>query len=197
MRTVSQHLSSAQVADLLDECLDPADRDAVVAHLAACAECRHEVAELHGALSGVNERRRRPRWLAGAAVAAAAVVALVTIPRLTTRPVTHYENGGATRTAEPFPVEPSRIRIVEPSEGGTLPASAAFTWKSAGADATYQLTIQDAAGTVMWATTATDTSAALPASVKLAPAAQYFWSVDATLGDGSSSKSGPHSFTVR
>jgi hypothetical protein len=199
VRAVSPHLSSAQVADLLDERLEPGDRDTVITHLAACAECRHEVAELHGALSRVNERRPRTRWLAGASIAAAAVVAFVTVPRLTTRPVTLHETPSATRTA----IEPSRIgssariAVVEPTEGALLSTAASFTWRSAGADASYLLTIQNAAGGVVFTTPATDTSAALPANVKLARGAKYFWSVDARLGDGGSSSSGAHVFTAR
>ena len=59
MKTISQHLSSAQVANLLDERLDPGDRDSVITHLSTCAECRREVAELHGALPHVNKPRPR------------------------------------------------------------------------------------------------------------------------------------------
>ena len=197
MKAISQHLSSAQVADLLDERLDPGDRDAVIAHLATCSECRHEVADLHGALSRVGGRRPRTRWMAGAAIAAAAVVAFMAVPRLTTRPATPRENS-ATRTAEPSPIEAAaRLRVVEPSDGEVFSSAAAFTWRSAGAGASYLLTVQDGAGTVMWTTTATDTSAVLPANVRLAAGVRYFWSVDARLGDGSSSRSGAHSFTAR
>ena len=196
MRTSSQHLSSTQVADLLDEHLDPADRASVVTHLAACAECRHEVAELHGALSRVNERQPRSRWLVVATLAAAAVVAFVAIPRLTTRPATHGGTPAATRTDEPSSIESTaRIGIVDPSDGGTLSA-AGFTWRSSGADASYSLSVQDTAGAVVWTKTVSDTSAALPATVKLEPGARYFWSVDARLADGSTSRSGAHSFTA-
>jgi len=135
--------------------------------------------------------------MAGAAIAAAAVVAFMAVPRLTTRPAMPPENS-ATRRAEPPAIEAAaRIRVVEPSDGELLSSAAAFTWRSAGAGASYLLTVQDGAGAVMWATTATDTSAALPASVKLAAGVRYFWSVDARLGDGSSSRSGAHSFTAR
>jgi hypothetical protein len=198
VKAISQHLSSAQVADLLDERLDPGDRDLVVTHLSTCAECRREVAELHGALPLAGRRRPRSRWIAGVAVAAAAVIAFVAIPQLTKRPPIVRDSIGETRTVATSPIETtSRVRIVEPADSGRVAPASVFRWRSAGADASYVLTIQDAAGGPVWTTTVSDTSAPLPPTVKLAPGARYFWSVDASLADGSSSSSGPHSFTAR
>ncbi len=196
MKTISQHLSSVQVADLLDERLDPGDRDSVITHLSTCAECRREVAELHGALSHVNQPRRRWRWLSAAAIAAAAVIAFVTVPRLTNGPALR-ENPNSTRTST-SPVEsPVQIRTVRPSDGAVVSSAVVFTWRSAGADASYKITVQDGAGAVIWPATVSDTSAALPASITLAPGTPYFWSVDARLADGTSAKSGAHLFTTR
>ena len=197
MRAISQHLSSTQVADLLDERLDPGDRDSVITHLSTCAECRHEVAELHGALSRANERRPRARWIAGAAIAAAAVVALVTVPRLTSSPAMLGDKPGSTRTSPAAVESPVQIRIVQPADSAVVSSAVVFTWRSAGTDASYILTVQDGAGAMIWSTTVSDTSAALPASVKLASGTPYFWSVDARLADGSAAGSAAHSFNVR
>jgi anti-sigma factor RsiW len=198
VRATSQHLSSAQVADLLDERLHPGDRDAVIAHLSACAECRREVAELKSALPHVDERRPRAAWLmaGGAGLAAAALVAFAVAPRYMDRRVLTADIPSATRTAaESSRVESAaRISVVEPT---ALSRGAAFTWKSVGVEASYKLTVQDAAGTVLWATTVADTTASLPANVTLTPGTSYFWSVDARLSDGSSARSGAHSFTAR
>jgi Putative zinc-finger len=198
VRAMSQHLSSTQVSELLDERLDPGDRDSVITHLSTCAECRHEVAELHGALSRVHQPRARSRWMAGAAIAAAAVVAFVAIPRITTGPAAPHENPGSTRTSTSSVESVAQIRIVQPPDRAVVSSAVAFTWRAAGADASYMITVQDAAGAVIWFKPVSDTSAALPGSVKLASGAQYFWSVDARLADGSSASSGaPHSFTAR
>lgn len=198
MRATSQHLSSAQVADLLDERLHPGDRDAVIAHLSACAECRREVAELKSALPHVDERRPRAAWLmaGGAGLAAAALIAFAIVPRFTQQRALTGDIPGTTRTAaESSNVESAtRISVVEPT---ALSHGEAFTWKSVGAEASYTLTVQDAAGTVLWTTTVADTTVALPANVTLTPGTGYFWSVDARLSDGSSARSGAHSFTAR
>jgi hypothetical protein len=196
VKTISQHLSSAQVADLLDELLDPGDRDSVITHLSTCAECRHEVAELHLALSRTDERRRRARWVAGAAIAAAAVVAFVTIPRITSGPVLR-ENPSSTRTSTSAVESPAQIRIVQPSDSTAVSSAVSFTWRPAGTDASYLITVQDGAGVVIWLKTTSDTSTALPETVRLASKTPYFWSVDARLADGSSASSGFHPFTTR
>lgn len=197
MRASTPHLSSAQVADLLDERLEPDDRDAVITHLAACADCRHEVAELHGALAVVGDRRPRRRWIAGLAIVAAAAVAFVAIPP---RMISHRaarDDASETRNAEGAPLASvARIGVVAPGEGDQL-STAGFVWKSVGGGSSYLLTVQDTAGSVVWTTTVTDTTAVPPPSAKLAPGARYFWSVDARLGDGSSSTSGAHSFVSR
>jgi len=201
VRATSQHLSSAQVADLLDERLHPGDRDTVIAHLSACAECRREVADLKSALPHVHDRRPRAAWLmaGGAGLAAAALIAFAIVPRFTERRALTDDIQSATRTAvESSSVESAaRIGVVEPTDGAALPHGKAFTWKSVGAEASYSLTVQDAAGTVLWMTTVAETTAALPANVTLTPGTRYFWSVDARLSDGSSARSGAHSFTAR
>jgi hypothetical protein len=194
---MSQHLSSAQVAELLDERLGPGDRNEVVLHLSTCADCRHEIAELHGALSHVDVPRSRVRWLA-AVLAAAGVVAIIAVPQVAPYPGTSPGRPSTTRATESSPVQlAAQIRVVEPSDGGLVSRAAVFTWRGTGPDASYLLTVQDAAGTVIWTMPLADTSAVLPPSVKLAPGAHYFWSVDARLVDGSSSRSGAHSFIAR
>lgn len=196
MRSISPHLSSAQVADLLDKRLAVDDRDSVVAHLSACAECRREVAELHGALSQVVPRRR-PRWLAGAALAAAVVVAFIAIPRLGPRPVDSVRDSAAMRNVASPSEGQAKIVVVEPADGAALSATGALSWRTAGADASYVVTVQDPAGGVLWTKTTSDTTAILPANAPLKSGESYFWSVDAQLSDGTSSRSGAHSFIAR
>jgi len=197
VRSISPHLSSGQVADLLDRRLAAGDRDSVVAHLAACAECRREVAELYGVLSHVV-LRRRPRWFAGAALAAAGVLAFIAIPRVASHYGEPAQNASATRNASPsLPQTPGRIGIVEPADGQTLSPTRAVSWRSVGADASYSLTVQDGAGAVLWTKATTDTAVVLPATVQLKSGEKYFWSVDALLSDGTSSRSGAHPFTAR
>lgn len=196
MKAATPHLSSALVADLLDERLDPVDREIVVSHLAACADCRHEVAELHGALDRLGTRRPRARRLAGVGLVAAAIIGLVSIPSLIIPHRTVGESPGGTRNGDGVAVESAaRIAIVAPLEDGRT--SSSFVWRSAGAASSYLLTVQDSAGVPVWTAPTTDTVISLPSNIKLVHGARYFWSVDARLGDGTSSSSGSHAFTAR
>ena len=73
-----EHLTSGQVAAILDERLNGSDREPALAHLAECAECRHEMAEMHRALHDrTRERRGAKPWLIVASGLAAALVLLM------------------------------------------------------------------------------------------------------------------------
>jgi hypothetical protein len=69
-------------------------------------------------------------------------------------------------------------------------------WHAAATGASYQLTLTDAEGSVVWTLATTDTMAMLPDTVTLAHASLYHWYVDGLLEDGRRASSGVHSFTT-
>ncbi len=82
-------------------------------------------------------------------------------------------------------------------DGAITPASDSFVWRAASADAEYRLRIMDATGGIVWSTSTVDTSATLPANLRLPQGSEYFWSVDALLADGHSTTTRVHHFTIR
>ena len=102
----------------------------------------------------------------------------------------------AERAAQPDLM--SVVPIVSPADQATIEDSViVFRWLSAGSDATYRLTLQDATGTVVWDVSVADTTAALPHRIILGARQRYYWSVDALLSDGRSARAGVHVFTTR
>ena len=192
-----EHLTSGQVAAILDERLNGSDREPALAHLAECAECRHEMAEMHRALHDrTRERRGAKPWLIVASGLAAALVLLLVpagLERARWLPVV----AAPTRAAGGVPVDVARpIGVVSPAEGAVVTGAATLTWRSAGSGASYIVTVQDTTGAVAWSSSFADTSISIPASAGLISGRQYFWSVDARLSDGASTTTGVRAFTV-
>jgi hypothetical protein len=131
----------------------------------------------------------------------AAALAFVMLPRLLVRPDGGDDpTPGATRApggARPLDAAPP-IEAVSPADGAAVPGGTpALVWRAVGADAMYLVTVQDTAGTIVWSTAVTDTTATFPRAVPLAAGHRYFWSVDARLADGQATKTEVRSFTVR
>ena len=194
--TSSAHLTSDRVAAFLDDRLIGAERDSAVRHFAECAECRRELTELRGVLDSVKRPRSR-RWVAVAA-GVAAILAFTMLPRLASNDV-DTSDPGLTRAADGQHTigGSSVIGFHSPSDSAIVPRSGLeLVWETAGAGATYLVTVQDSSGSITWSGTVTDTSAAVPAA-RLSPGSRYFWSVDARLADGRTAKTGVHYFTVK
>ena len=193
-----EHLSSGQVAAMLDERLHGPDRGPALAHLAACAECRREMAELHRALHDRSRERRSVRpWLVASAGIAAALV-LVTIPAELHRARASIDRPAPTVQVQRAPDDAAApIVILSPRDGAAVIATASLIWRPAGPSASYLVTVQDTSGAVIWSSALTDTTIAVPASARLASGQTYFWSVDARLSNGVSSTTGVRTFTVR
>lgn len=194
----SEHLTTGQVAAILDERLHESDRTPALAHLAACADCRREVADLHRALRDHTRDRRSIRpWLVAVSGVAAALI-LIALPAGFDRVRPRYDSPAATRVGGAAPTDrPPWLVIVAPTEGATVDATTTLAWRSGGPDASYLVTVQDTSGAVTWSSTLTDTTVALPASAGLVRGRRYFWSVDARLSDGASATTGVRAFVVR
>lgn len=161
------HLDSHDVAAYLDGTLAPAARARVEAHAAACDVCRAELIE---AARLVRTQPRPHRWYVPAgAAAAAAVVILAVWPRA--NPAPELAHRGPTFTAAEAPV------LIAPR--GSVAAASTLVWSSvAGADG-YRVTLFTTSGRALLAVETTDSTVAVPDSVRLEGGVSYLWKVEA------------------
>jgi anti-sigma factor RsiW len=188
--TLSPHLPTETVSAYLDRALSESEAAAVEEHLAHCAACRTDLAEV-GAL--LRKRRRRRRLVAvvpAIAAAAAAVLLVVRIP-----------GGGPVpeqlRSDQP-PGEATTIGILAPAADAVVsPDSVVFRWQAAGGDtgaALYRVTVTDERGDIVWTAETRETRIAAPSTVRLARDRSYLWYVDALLPGARSARSDLHDF---
>lgn len=189
----ARHLSDVELAAFMDGTLAGDERAGAASHLAVCSVCRGELV----ATSGLVERLpaggpRSPRrlWAYGGVAAAAAILAISILPR------TEYLDR-ASADLERRPAERvARIAAVAPAEGVEVePRALTFSWQGE-SGASYRITVTDASGRTVWSVTTTETAAAMPGDVTLAPAERFYWYVDGLLADGTSLSSGQRSFTT-
>jgi hypothetical protein len=187
-------LSAEDIAAYLDGRLAPEDRARVEAVLAANPEARAELVEASRLIETMPDARKHTKrpWVLVSVAAAAAVFLFGIGPSLlrkpTTLPVATERQTTTTDNQE--------IRVVSPSEGAEVkPSQSRFTWNSVDG-ATYQITITDAEGRAVWQSTTSDTTASIPAGIKLREHATYYWNVDALAANGTSTTTGVHSFTT-
>jgi hypothetical protein len=173
------HLTENQIASYVDGHL-PADRRAVLgAHLADCAECRQEVADvvhlLRDAPSEAGPRTAHAaRVGAGAAVLVAATLAGVLLlgrstERLADERVVRSDGISASESR-------AVIAVVAPAERAPAAVPLTFVWHAA--DATeYRFTLTTGEGAVVYSAEVSDTLLALP-PLPLRAGTLYFWNVD-------------------
>ena len=190
-KTTDDHLTEIDIAAYID---GVGDRRRTEAHLAWCDACRSEMIASQAAALAAPPVGRRARgsftWV-GAVAAAAIIVVAGSI--LTQR-------AGDRDVVRSSPVPPSAARpsitVVSPGDGQRLGPDRKLEWRSAGAGASYRITIGDDSGQPVHSATAKDTSITVPASVRLVPGKKLFWYVDASLPDGTTATSGLMSFAV-
>lgn len=191
-KTAGAHLTNGEIAAYLDHKLSAADQARVEGHLAECEPCRAEVLEVAGLLESLP---RRTRWYvagpAAAAVAAAVVLFLMFRPGEISGPRPPVMRGDQAPAGEAT----ASIEVVTPAAGQTIsPESLVFTWRAAGTDAHYRLTLTDEDGDIVWSTALSDTSYVLPPELVLQRGRVYFWYADALLPDGRSVTTGVREF---
>ncbi len=191
------HLTTSQVAAILDRRLRDEERSEAITHLSSCLECRHELAEMEHAFAALGSARRPTRrWsMVFAGIAAAVIVAApaLLLPRRASSPSPLV----ATRSGSVPAVDAiAPIDIIVPAEGAVVTPSRELVWHARGAGASYVVTLQDTSGAVLWSPFLTDTSTTIPSSVRLVSGRRYFWSVGARLADGVSTTTDIHVFTV-
>jgi hypothetical protein len=180
------HLESREVAAYLDRALRPAERERIESHLAGCAVCRHEVVAVARIRRGST---RGFRWLIALPAAAAAAVVLLLARPAEPPPGGLLRDSGSGLT---------KVELVAPSmDRAVAAADLTFTWRRVGDDVSYRLNLTDARGDVIWSTSAADTTAQLPTTIRLRSGVPYHWFVDALLPDGRSIASAVRAFTVQ
>lgn len=194
--TTREHLSAEEVAAYIDGTIAEAERERVEAHAAACAECRNEIAEVAATLRR-HHAAKKWRVVVPVAAAAAAVALLIVNPfSLETGPERTGRFRGPEVTADrEGAVE---IRVLEPpTDSAVRTMGVAFAWHAGGVGASYQLTVTNDEGGVVWSFATTDTVASLPDTIELEPGATYYWYVDGLLEDGQHATSGVRSFITQ
>lgn len=168
-----RHLDSNEIAAYVDGGVRGEERMSIQAHLAACAECRAEVAEVSRIVRTAPARRRLASrvWIPAAA---AAVFALLWLgPRaLRDRAEPQLREEAVTMTVAPRPITPA----------GTVDTVSALVWSSVPDANSYRVRLFDADGTVIWEREVPDTIAPVPDSVALRTDVPHYWRVEAHTG---------------
>lgn len=169
-------LDELAVADFVDGALRDERRATVIAHLARCAHCRSVVrataalvadATVIAEMSRAERGRRSTMWTTAAlGVAAAAALMFMTLPA---RDESTPREPAVTSANAPATLAPR----------GSVTAVARVVWSSVPNAERYRVRLHRADGSVLWSAETTDSSIALPDSVRLVPREPYFWRVEA------------------
>jgi anti-sigma factor RsiW len=168
-----RHLAEGEAAAYVDGTLAANALKAIQAHLASCAECRAEVAEVSSIVRTAPAKRSRRIWIP---VAAAAALALLWVaPRAVRGPAdpTHREEA-VTTTVAPRPFSPR----------GGVDSATTFVWSSVPYATAYRIRLYDADGSLLWEQETADTVSAPPTSLGLRARTSYYWKVEAQTGFG-------------
>lgn len=179
------HLPPELMSGFLDRDLSREERERVELHLASCADCRAELVEIRR----LQLLPRRGRWALVLVPTAAAAAILLAVSLL--RPSAPPSD---TRAPDPE----ASLAIIAPRPSAEIPPGPiTFVWQSAGPDASYTVTLQEADGRVAWTSSVEDTVAVLPDSVAIGAGRSWYWFVDAMLPDGHARSSGVNRLTTR
>ncbi|HTR21898.1 MAG TPA: zf-HC2 domain-containing protein [Gemmatimonadales bacterium] len=168
---VPRHLASGEIAAFVEGRLATAERSRVAAHLVQCDACRDELIEVSRLFHTRPRPRRRYMPIGAVAAVAAAALLLVVWPRHGTQsPMpSGYREPPVTTTVAPVVVAPR----------GVIRQVGSFVWNGVSGADHYRLTVFDDVGRVAWGTETSDTSAVMPAGVRLQPGMKYLWKVEA------------------
>jgi hypothetical protein len=186
-----EHPRDEEIAAFLDNRLSASQRSVVALHLASCDECR----ALLGAVQDqpVRAPRVHPRWAAAASIAAAAVLILA----VSLRSKQQHTDADQMRSPARAPIETSELAASSPRAGAVVSVDTlVLRWMSAGEGVTYDLSIVDAAGGLVWRARVDSAGIAPPREVttRLQPGSTYYWRADALLPDLRTASTGPQGF---
>jgi anti-sigma factor RsiW len=170
---VDRHLGVDETAAYVDGGVTAAERARMNAHLAGCADCRAEVADVVGIVRSAGTSRTRVNrvWIPAAA---AAVLALMWVaPRaLRQQAAPQHREEAVTMTVAPRPLIPV----------GSVDTVSGLVWAAVPSANSYRVRVFNAEGTLMWEGETADTVAAIPDSISLARERSYYWRVEAQTG---------------
>ena len=195
------HVSDEELAAYIDDSLNAEERAGFEAHLAECEPCRVTLVAARRALATGVERpqatgRTLRRLTSVASLAAAAVLLFFIVPRARRGPSTDSDartRGGSALVGDNTP----RIAAQSPAPDAVVRLDTVeFRWIALSGGASYQLTISDVAGGIVWTTQTTAAAVVLPGNVaaRLTPGSTYYWRVDALLPDLRSTTTDPRAF---
>lgn len=190
-------LDEMTVARVVEQGVNAEKNPGVIAHLAACARCRDQiasVAELLGEASVASEIDRigadtmapvGRRWrLAGAGALMALAASVLFMVKAPDSNVAASRPVAANTDAEPHR-EQSMTTTVAPSVIAPVGATAAadtFRWTSVPRADRYRLTVFDREGRALWGAEVNDTTVARPDSIAGQRGTTYLWKVEARTG---------------
>ncbi len=173
-------LDPETIAALADDAVAVPDRSAAVAHLAICARCRAELAEICAALgdpaidSAGGQRRSGPSRVRalvagmGLLAAAAAAILVVAVHRPPVEPAPQLRDDA---------LPPHAPAVLAPR--GSISAAPVFRWSSVPGADRYHLTVFTSDGTIAWESETGDTTITAPSPTPWYDGVNYFWKVAA------------------
>lgn len=189
--SAAPHLSVEDIAGMIDGSLAGGERERAERHLAECDECREELATCARVVtSGVAAPVRRFPWRHLLPLAAGILVVV-----WLRRPAA--PDGVAAASERAAPSAGSRIGAISPAPNASVSARALrFAWHPIEGSEGYRLAVKDASGATVWMGDVTDTTLALPDSVRLDAGTPYVWRVDGQRSDGSTASSAESGFRI-
>ena len=170
---LNRHLEPNEIASYVDGDVPGEVRASIEAHLADCAECRAEVAEVSRIVrtapsaGGVSRRV----WIPAAAAAALALLWVGPRAFRDQGPAEHRDEA-VTSTVAPHPITPI----------GSVATATALVWSSVPYANNYRVRLFGTDGTVLWEREGMDTIVSIPDSIRLQPRVPYYWRVEAHTG---------------
>ena len=167
-------LDEGVIADFVDGRLTSQDRASAVSHLITCARCRAVVKATSDLATNSADlipqaKRRVYRWTLPAGLAAAAVLALLLLPRVGDSP--NLREPAVTSTVAPVPLTPA--------PGASVARVDRLVWSSVPGAERYRVRLYNGEGSVLWSVVTADTFATLPDSVRFQSRVPYFWRIEA------------------
>ena len=167
-------LDELVIADFVDGQLTPQLRASAIDHLSTCARCRAVLKATSDLATNSADltpqaKRRGYRWTLPAGFAAAAVLALLLLPRGGDSP--NLREPAVTSTVAPAPLTPA--------PGASVAQVDRLVWSSVPGAERYRVRLYNGDGSVLWSVVTADTFATLPDSIRLQSRVPYFWRIEA------------------
>ena len=165
-----------RLRDLAEDRVHGDERAKLLDAVLADPEARREFEILRALATNRPRGERRLLWTGATALAAAAVIILISRNQ---------------RSGEPNEMRGSRapVQVVSPAADAPLERASRFVWHRVASTRSYRLQIVSDDGALLYTTRTSDTTAALPDSIRVAKGAAAHWWVVAENADGTELRS--------